>query len=224
MSTDIRDILTRLDHINEGALTPAGERHGLNPQQKSVDQLPALFRPRSIRALASKRDPQHPMAGKFVGDSKKNTGTALEEAMAEIEEDMLSKVKRDLTTYLDKLEKKARVDRELKQKAVDAVMHGRAEEDRVEEDPTAIDPTATAPTTPVQDPVMPESAPVKTINMEDDVMLEIHGDQSMGFEIRRDGRSMLTRFPDIDQAQMAIDLFRARRKRSTRDQDYIEER
>ena len=69
MSSDIRDILTRLDHIGEGALTPTGEKHGLNPQQKSVDQLPALFKPRSIRALTAKKDPQHPMAGKFVGDS-----------------------------------------------------------------------------------------------------------------------------------------------------------
>jgi len=136
----------------------------------------------------------------------------------------LSKVKRDLTSYLDKLEKKSRVDRELKQKAVDAVEKGQAEEDQVEEDPTAIDPTTNPPPAPAADPVMPESAPVKTVSMEDDVMLEIHGDQVRGFEIRRDGRSMLTRFPDIDQAQMAIDLFRARRKRNTRDQDYIEER
>jgi len=224
MSSDIRDILTRLDHIGEGALTPSGERHGLNPQQKSVDQLPALFKPRKIRALTAKTDPQHPMAGKFVGDSVEPKQSALEEAMAEIEEDMLSKVKRDLTSYLDKLEKKSRVDRELKQKAVDAVEKGQAEEDQVEEDPTAIDPTTNPPPAPAADPVMPESAPVKTVSMEDDVMLEIHGDQVRGFEIRRDGRSMLTRFPDIDQAQMAIDLFRARRKRNTRDQDYIEER
>ena len=221
---DIRSILTRMDQIAESDLTPTSVTKGLNPQQKSVDQLPALFHPKKIRALGNKRDPQHPMAGKFVGDSVEPRGMALEEAMAEIEEDMLSKVKKDLTTYLDKLEKKAQVDRELKKKAVDAVEKGHAEEQSVDEDPTAIDPTTSPPPAPTQDPVMPESAPVKTVAMEDGVMLEIHGDQSRGFEIRQGGRSMLTRFPDIDQAQMAIDLFRNRRKHSNLAQDYIEER
>jgi hypothetical protein len=42
---------------------------------------------------------------------------------------MLSKVKKDLTTYLDRLEKKVAVSRDLKDKAVDAVEKGKAEED-----------------------------------------------------------------------------------------------
>jgi len=49
--------------------------------------------------------------------------------MAEIEEDMISKVKKDLTTYLDKLEKKVSINRDLKDKAVDAVEKGQAEEE-----------------------------------------------------------------------------------------------
>jgi hypothetical protein len=49
--------------------------------------------------------------------------------MAEIEEDMISKVKKDLTQYLDRLEKKVAVSRDLKDKAVDAVEKGKAEED-----------------------------------------------------------------------------------------------
>jgi hypothetical protein len=69
------------------------------------------------------------MDGYMVGDSVEPRRTALEEAMAEIEEDMLSKVKKDLTTYLDKLEKKVSIDRELKDKAQDAVQKGQAEEE-----------------------------------------------------------------------------------------------
>jgi hypothetical protein len=69
------------------------------------------------------------MDGYMVGDSVEPKRTALEEAMAEIEEDMLSKVKKDLTQYLDKLEKKVRVDRDLKDKAQDAVQKGQAEEE-----------------------------------------------------------------------------------------------
>ena len=119
MSNDIRSILDRLATV-EGKLSPA---------QQKVPQLPALFKPKHIRALGSKTDPAHPMDGYMVGDSVEPRRTALEEAMAEIEEDMISKVKKDLTTYLDKLEKKVAVSRDLKDKAVDAVEKGRAEED-----------------------------------------------------------------------------------------------
>jgi hypothetical protein len=119
MSNDIRSILDRLATV-EGKLSPA---------QQKVPQLPALFKPRHIRALGAKTDPAHPMDGYMVGDSIEPRRTALEEAMAEIEEDMLSKVKKDLTTYLDKLEKKVAVSRDLKDKAVDAVEKGQAEED-----------------------------------------------------------------------------------------------
>jgi len=119
MSNDIRSILDRLATV-EGRLSPA---------QQKVPQLPALFKPKHIRALGAKTDPAHPMDGYMVGDSVEPRRTALEEAMAEIEEDMISKVKRDLTTYLDKLEKKVSVNRDLKDKAVDAVQKGKAEED-----------------------------------------------------------------------------------------------
>ena len=119
MSNDIRSILDRLATV-EGRLSPA---------QQKVPQLPALFKPRHIRALGAKTDPAHPMDGYMVGDSIEPRRTALEEAMAEIEEDMLSKVKKDLTQYLDRLEKKVAVSRDLKDKAVDAVEKGRAEED-----------------------------------------------------------------------------------------------
>jgi len=119
MSNDIRSILDRLATV-EGRLSPAQQR---------VPQLPALFKPGHIKALGAKTDPAHPMDGYMVGDSVEPRRTALEEAMAEIEEDMLSKVKKDLTTYLDRLEKKVRIDRDLKDKAQDAVQKGKAEEE-----------------------------------------------------------------------------------------------
>jgi hypothetical protein len=119
MSNDIRSILDRLATV-EGRLSPA---------QQKVPQLPALFKPKHIRALGSKTDPAHPMDGYMVGDSIEPRRTALEEAMAEIEEDMLSKVKKDLTQYLDRLEQKVSINRDLKDKAVDAVEKGKAEED-----------------------------------------------------------------------------------------------
>ena len=132
MSNDIKQMLERLATV-EGRLTPTGVKHGLNAQQRGVPQLPALFKPKHIRALGSRTDPAHPMDGYMVGDSAEPRGTALEEAMAEIEEDMISKVKKDLRQYLDHLEKKGHVSNELKDKARDAIERGEVEEDDVEE-------------------------------------------------------------------------------------------
>lgn len=128
MSNDIKQMLERLATV-EGRLTPTGVKHGLNSQQRGVPQLPALFKPKHIRALGSRTDPAHPMDGYMVGDSAEPRGTALEEAMAEIEEDMISKVKKDLRQYLDHLEKKGHVSNELKDKARDAIERGEVEED-----------------------------------------------------------------------------------------------
>jgi len=233
MSDDIRSILDRLATV-EGKLSPA---------QQKVPQLPALFKPKHIRALGAKTDPKHPMDGYMVGDSVEPTKTALEEAMAEIEEDMISKVKKDLTTYLDKLEKKVSIDRELKDKAQDAVQKGQAEEEVEEEidtDPAAIhgpsDPldseTGHSIEMGVADklaaPQAPQ-APQATFEMADGVALECWGDDDTGYELRRGDKTLPSRFKNMDDAGMAVKLYQARKQRQQRpeqdlSQDYIEER
>jgi hypothetical protein len=223
MSNDIRDIIQRLATV-EGRLSPA---------QQKVPQLPALFKPRHIRALGSKTDPAHPMDGYMVGDSIEPRKTALEEAMAEIEEDMLSKVKKDLTTYLDKLEKRVRVDRDLKDKAQDAVERGDVEEE-IDTDPAAMsgpsDPgdteVAHAAELDVADKLGAPQAPVATFEMADGVALECCGDDNQGYELRRGGKTLPSRFKSLDDAGMAVKLYQARRQAQQRNSntDYIEER
>ena len=223
MSNDIRSILDRLATV-EGRLTPGQQR---------VPQLPALFKPRGVRALGSKTDPAHPMDGYMVGDSVEPRKTALEEAMAEIEEDMLSKVKRDLTTYLDKLEKKVRVDRDLKDKAQDAVARGEVEEE-TDTDPAAMsgpsDPgdteVAHAAELDVADRLSAPQAPSATFEMADGVALECWGDDNSGYEIRHGEKALPSRFKSLDDAGMAVKLYQARRQAQQRhsDADYIEER
>jgi hypothetical protein len=230
MSNDIRDIIQRLATV-EGRLSPA---------QQKVPQLPALFKPKHIRALGAKTDPAHPMDGYMVGDSVEPRRTALEEAMAEIEEDMISKVKRDLTQYLDKLEKKVSINRDLKDKAVDAVEKGQAEEDVEEEidtDPAAIqgpsDPgdteVAHAAELKVANTLSAPQAPVATFEMDDGTSIECHGDDNSGYEIRNGERALPSRFKSLDDAGMAVKLYQARKKQQQRpeqdpSQDYIEER
>ena len=227
-SSDIRSILDRLATV-EGKLTPVGVKHGLNPQQKSVNQLPALFKPHGIRALGNKTDPQHPMHKELVGDSVESDKTTLEEAMQEVEEDMLSKVKKDLTQYLDQLEKKVRVDRELKDKAKDAIEKHTAEEEIEENDYELTDPgTVHDVVSKIDTAAAQPQQPIKVMELDDGAIFEIHGDEGSGYEIRHGGRSLQSRFRTSDEAGMAVDLFRAHRQRNRPEQDlsqdYIEER
>ena len=223
MSDDIRSILDRLATV-EGRLSPA---------QQKVPQLPALFKPRHIRALGSKTDPAHPMDGYMVGDSVEPTRTALEEAMAEIEEDMISKVKKDLTQYLDQLEKKVRVDRDLKDKAQDAVARGDVEEE-IDTDPAAMqgpsDPgdteVAHAAELDVTNKLGAPQAPSATFEMADGKSLDCYGDDDQGYELRHGEQVLPSRFRSLDDAGMAVKLYQARRQAQQRNSnsDYIEER
>ena len=70
-----------------------------------------------------------------------------------------------------------------------------------------------------------EGYPMMAIAMEDGTNCELHGDDSSGYEIRRGGRALKTRFETVDHARMAVEMFNARRRaRDTEPQDYIEER
>jgi hypothetical protein len=156
--------------------------------------------------------------------------------MAEIEEDMLSKVKNDLNRYLDKLEKRVSIDRELKDKALDAVEHGDVEEE-IDTDPAAMqgpsDPgdteVAHAAELGVADqltaPQAPQ-APSATFEMADGVALECWGDDNQGYEIRHGERALPSRFKSLDDAGMAVKLYQARNRaqQHNSDADYIEER
>jgi hypothetical protein len=235
MSNDIRDIIERLA-ILEGRITPTTVKHGLNPQQKEVPQLPALFKPKHISVLNAKTDPEHPMAGYMVGASESVSDEeadkeVVEEAKVE-EEKLLDKVKKSLTDYLasveEKLEKK--IDRELSDRPEDREIGKKAQdkdlvakEKEVTEDPTQEDPVTQAATIPDQNPTYAESAPVKTITMEDGRICEIHGNERTGFEIRHGNRSMKSRFKNIDEAAMALEMYCARAKKQDQSADYIEE-
>lgn len=226
-SQDIRSILDRLATVEEGRLTPVTVKHGLNKQQKSVDQLPALFKPRDISPTLSKKPYQkHPMDGKLVGDSIEPTKSPLEEAMQEVEEDMLSKVKRTFVDYLEKLEDSNKIDAHLVRKAkdeLDIANDPDPENEEIEEDPTQQDLDIVPAQAPVQEPVMAE-APVKTYSMEDGIRLECYGDEQRGFEIRQGKRKLPTRFRNVNDADMAVKIFQKRNSRPQGNQDYLEER
>jgi hypothetical protein len=223
MSNDIKSILDRLVAV-EAKITPAMPRvPGLNSQQKSVGQLPALFKPKSASPVkGSKRDPKNHLAGQLVGDSVEPTQSSLAETMQEIEEDMLGKVKRQFVDYLERLEDKSKIDKDLVSKAKKELGINDTDEDVAEDDFQDTEVAHDIDQTAMSQAVAAEQ-PVKTVAMEDGAMLEIYGDQGRGFEIRRGGRSLPTRFQNIDHADMAVRLFQQRLKKQNLSQDYIDE-
>jgi len=226
-SADIRSILDRLATVEEGKLTPVTVKHGLNKQQKSADQLPALFKPRDISPTLTKKPYQkHPMDGKLVGDSVEPTKSPLEEAMQEVEEDMLSKVKRTFVDYLERLEDSNKIDSHLVRKAkdeLDIANDPDPENEEIEEDPTQQDFDIVPAQAPIENPTLAE-APVKTYPMEDGSMLECYGDEEKGFEIRHGERKLPTRFRNVNDADMAVKIFQKRNNKPQGNQDYLEER
>ena len=221
---DIYSIVERLRILEEG-LTPVNVKHGLNAQQKSVDQLSATFKPKTVAVLTAKQDPKNPMAGKLVGDSVENNKNP-------VEEDVLDKVKKSLADYLSNVADEIKSDTDLKdKKKEDSDLKKKDSKDRdliakavkeLDEDPTEEELTVDAPTPPTINPVMPESAPVKTITNEYG-LFEIHGNEPSRFEIRHGNNIMRSRFKTIDEAVMALEMFAAHKKAQDESADYIEE-
>jgi hypothetical protein len=186
------------------------------------------------------------MDGYMVGDSVEPRKPSLEEAMQEVEEDMVSKVKANFADYLEKLERQNHLDRHLVNKAKHDLEIGddkEVDEDEVDENATwdqdvqpIGDPADTEVAHGVEDhiaasvaaPAAPMSAvsesPAKTYTLEDGTCLECWGNDESGYEVRHGERSLPTRFPRIDHADMAVKLFQKRRQKQDLSQDYIEER
>lgn len=218
---DIYSIVERLRILEEG----------LDKNQKSVNQLSATFKPKTVAVLTAKTDPKNPMAGKLVGgceESEEQDEAVLE---AEMAEDILEKVKRSFTDFIKNVEDEIK-DSDLKDKSNDDKdLREKDKKDRdlvtkqpaVNEDPTEDEPSTGSVQPPELNPTYAESAPIKTLTNECGLW-EMHGNDQEGFEIRRAGRCLPTRFKNLDEAEMAVEMFTRRRLKTDDSQDYMEER
>ncbi len=229
---DIYSIVERLRVLEEG----------LDKNQRSVNQLSATFKPKTVAVLTAKTDPKNPMAGKLVGgdESAENDKAMLEADMAE---DVLEKVKRSFTDFIKQAEQS--IDKEVQQKKrEDTDLKNKDAKDRglkAKDHPVTTDSddstqqteqselaSALSGIVPAQQPAgepgvsMKESVAIKSIVNEYGIM-EIHGNERDGFEVRRAGRSLPSRFKNLDQAEMAIEMFVARKKKTDEAQYYLEE-
>ena len=221
---DIYSIVERLA-ILEGRITPANVKHGLNTQQKSVPQMPALFKPKTQKILGGNPNAKNPMSGYAVGGCEEEVESDKE--MAEdasmtwdgvspdtkefTSEDVLEKVKKSFTDFVKEIEKIQ--DSDLKDKKNDD--NDLRAKDKTDRD---LSPKQVAE----HDTNLPEAAPVKTITNECGLW-EVHGDEHTGFEIRHGNRRLPTRFRNLEEAEMALEMFNLRRRRHDDAADYIDE-
>ena len=221
---DIYSIVERLRILEEG----------LNTNQKSVNQLSATFKPKTVAVLTAPKDPKNPMAGKLVGgceESKELDEKPLEETITS--EDTLSKVKASFADYLKSIADEIKQDTDLKDKKkedTDLKKKDKTDRDlvaRLAEGESELS-SALSGVVPAEQPAgepgvsMKESTAVKTITNECGLW-EVHGNEKSGFEIRHGNRKLPTRFKNLDEAELALELFNSRRKKRNEAQDYIEE-
>jgi len=217
---DIYTIVERLRLLEEG----------LNTDQKRVNQLSATFKPKTVAVLTAKTDPKNPLAGKLVGSSEsvENDEEALDEAVTS--EDTLSKVKASFADYLKSIADEVKQDSDLKDKnSDDTDLKKKDTKDRtlVAKEDSELG-AALSGVIPAEQPAgeegvsMKESTAVKTITNECGLW-EVHGDEKSGFEIRRNNKKLPTRFRNLDEAEMALEMFNARQRRRDAAQDYIDE-
>jgi hypothetical protein len=213
---DIYSIVERLRILEEG----------LDKNQRSANQLSATFKPKTVAVLTAKRDPKNPMAGKMVGGCEESE--ELDEAA--VAEDVLEKVKRSFTDFIKEIEDIQ--DTDLKDKTTgDSDIKAKDKQDRTLVAKQTEDSelgSALSGVVPAAQPEgepgvsMKESAAVKTITNECGLW-EVHGDETSGFEIRHGNRQLPTRFKNLDEAELALEMFNARRRRHNEAQDYIDE-
>ena len=215
---DIYSIVERLA-ILEGRITPSNVKHGLNTQQKSVPQMPALFKPKTQKILGGNPNAKNPMSGYAVGgceESEELNEEPLEEAVAN--EDVLEKVKKSFNDYLKSVADEVKNDSDIKDKKIgdsDLKAKDRQDRDLIAKENREIDP-------PEFDSEVEEVAPVKTVTNECGLW-EVHGDDHSGFAIRHGNRQLPTRFKNLEEAELALEMFNIRRRRRDEAADYIDE-
>jgi hypothetical protein len=202
---DIYSIVERLRILEEG----------LDKNQRSVNQLSATFKPKTVAVLTAKTDPKNPMAGKLVGGCEESE----ELEKAAVAEDVLEKVKKSFADYLSNIADEIKQDTDLKDKKNDDTdIKAKDTKDRT------LVAKQTEDSEPEGEPgvSMKETAAVRTVANECGLW-EVHGDEPGGFEIRRAGRCLPTRFKTLDEAEMALKMFAHRQRRRDEAQDYIDE-
>jgi hypothetical protein len=210
---DIYSIVERLRLLEEG----------IDKNHKSVNHLSATFKPKTVSVLTSPKDPKNPMAGKLVGGCEESEEQDEPMLEAEMAEDVLDKVKQSFADYLKNVADEIKQDTDLKDKKKgdsDLKKKDKSDRDLVTKENREVDPHEINP--PEFDSEVEESSLVKSITNECGLW-EVHGNERRGFEIRHGNRKLPTRFKNLHEAELALEMFNARQRKHNDNQDYIDE-
>jgi len=234
MSTDIKNILQKFNQLQEGQ----------NAVQKSVPQLPALFKPKDISpVLGSKTDPEHPTKKFFVGSESKDQevdeaeqitfeparattqvikqgnkvlGTVTNPQLASVIKNAIGKGEMTLTGPLTKIPEANTTEDVLSTVKKKLGDYIQDVATAIKKDPDLIDQ--------VPKDIDHVGPAVKTLTTDDGHEIKIHGNEDDGFRITIKNRPHSAKFENLDHAVMACEMYCNRRRKADTNTDYIEEK
>jgi hypothetical protein len=247
MATDHNDIYTiveRLRMLEEGLDTDQKSTNQLSAtfRPKTVSVLTAKKDPKNPMAGKLVGGCEESIEDEDRIQPKKDRTTIASEGA--VAEDVIDKVKNSFVDYLKSIEDKYRDShlKDKKQQDTDLKKKTKQDRDLVTKENREIDPpefdseveedselgSALSGEIPAAQPPgepgvsIKESAAVKTVTNECGLW-EMHGNEHAGFEVRRSGRGLPTRFKTLDDAEMAIRMFAHRRRGQDDAEDYVDE-
>lgn len=216
MSQDLYQLVNRLDEL-------AGRPR----------QLPALFQPKTISPVLGEPEKQHPTHDYFVGGEGQEQPVS--ETIRKIGDNKWRLYSKDGSKNLGTFDSLAAAKKH--EREVQYFKHmgeGVTSEDVIStvkkklgdylkniEDEIRQDPDLKAKSPVDIDKIGPA---VKTIHTDDGQEIRIHGNEDDGFRITIKNKQAKTRFRDLDEATMAVEMYCARRRGAVMEKDYLEER
>lgn len=240
----IYDILHRFNAVTED----------IGPEQRSVKQLPALFKPPQTSPQLSGPYPgQNATRGYLVGEAEEDIAEGdvvafSKSGMTDVRDEQEYKDRRDkLFRLLSQpgvdAETKAAAKEQLKTLELSARNAGIVKEEQLEEAATTEDVLSTmkkklgdylqdVATAIKSDPDLKDKVPqtvdqikaVKTITTDDGKEIKITGNEDDGFRISIRNQEIKTPFKNLDEAVMACEMYCARRRMQEATADYVEEK
>jgi len=223
----------------------------LDAAQKSVKQLPALFQPRDTSPqLAGPYPGRNATLGYLVGEGQDDTAHRVAQQILKqhsdastADEDTIISAAGTVLQQMGMTPQQIRGIMNNPDFAGDVIDHVRGMSENVSESATTEDVLSTVKkklgdylqdvaTAIKKDPDLMDKLPqtmndikaVKTIKTADGHEIKITGNEDDGFRVSIRNKNSSTKFANLDEAVMAVEMYCARRRQAVESADYIEEK
>jgi uncharacterized protein len=223
----------------------------LDAAQKSVKQLPALFQPKDTSPqLAGPYPGRNATLGYLVGEGQDDTAHRVAQQILKqhgdartADEDTIVSAANTALQQMGMTPQQIRGIMNNPDFAGDVIDHVRGMSENMSESATTEDVISTVKkklgdylqdvaTAIKKDPDLMAKLPqtvddikaTKTITTDDGKEIKIHGNEDDGFRISIRNQDIKTKFPNLDEAVMAVEMYCARRRGVRENADYIEEK